>query len=173
MPGEVIDTNVLRVASVLESTEAIETPVTDKDVLHRVFEWLKDFRQDRDRRLVMDHPERTIWKEYDRNLPRESYGRRVMVDKFTTGSVEFVSLTYWSNGSERVAHLPDPKLDDHFHDLGDRKMIAAAYGASAPIVNATDGDWSEPHTAAGLRALGIEVIQLLTEPERRALRKRP
>lgn len=172
MRSEVIDTNVLRVASVLESARVVETPVTDAGVLRRVYEWVKLFREDRNRGLVMDLPERTIQEEYRRNLPKESYGRRVIIDKFTTGSVEFVRLTYWSNGGERVAHLPDPKLDDNFHDLGDRKMVAAAHAAGAPIVNATDGDWTEPLVEAGLRELGIEVIQLLNERERRALRER-
>ena len=78
----------------------------------------------------MDAREQTIRKEYERNLPKESYGRRVMIDKFTTGSIDFVHLTYWSNGEERVAHLPEPRLDRNFHDLGDRKLVAAAYQAS-------------------------------------------
>lgn len=172
MPGEVIDTNVLRVASVLESVEVIDTPVTDKEILHRVYEWVKAFHQDRNRWLVMDAPEQTIRKEYNRNLPKESYGRRVLIDKFTTNSIELAHLTYWSNGAERVAQLPDSRLDGNFHDLGDRKLVAAAHQAGAPIVNATDGDWTEPLIEAGLRELGIEVIQLLDEPERRALRTR-
>jgi hypothetical protein len=170
--GEVIDTNVLRVASVQESAKAIETPVTDPVILRRVYEWVKAFREDRGRRLVMDAPEQTIRKEYDRNLPKESYGRRVMLEKFSTNSIELAHLTYWSNGTERVAHLPDSRLDDNFHDLGDRKLVAAAHQAGAPIVNATDGDWTEPLVEAGLRELGIVVIQLLREPERRALRRR-
>lgn len=173
MPGEVIDTNVLRVASVLESGNRIETPVTDIGVLRRVFEWLKGFRENRHRSLVMDGPEQTIRKEYDRNLPPESYGRRVMIDKFSTGSIEYVQLTYWNNGAERVAHLPDPRFDHNFHDLGDRKLVAAAHLAGAPIVNATDRDWTEPLVSAGLEELGVEVIQLLNEQERQALRERP
>jgi hypothetical protein len=172
VPGEVVDTNVLRVASVRGAAGGIETPVTDPGVLRRVYEWVKIFREDRSRRLVMDTPEQTIRKEYARNLPKESYGRRVMIDKFTTGSIEFVQLTYWSNGAERVAHLPDPRLDGNFHDLGDRKIVAAAHCAGAPIINATDGDWTELLVEAGLRELGIEVVQLLSEQERRALRKR-
>lgn len=172
MPSEVVDTNVLRVASVLGSA-AIDTPVTDRAVLQRVYEWVKGFRDDRRRRLVMDAPEQTIRVEYTRNLPKESYGRRVMIDKFTTGSVDYVQMTYWSNGTERVAHLPDAALDANFHDLGDRKMVTAAHGAGAPIVNATDGDWTEPDVQAGLQQLGIEVIQLLNEQERQVLRERP
>lgn len=171
MSGEVIDTNVLRVASAQESGR-IETPVTDQAVLHRVYEWVKDFHKDRNRKLVMDLHQ-TIREEYSRKLPKESYGRRVMIDKFTTNSVHYVQLTYWNNGAERVAHLPDPKLDGNFHDLGDRKIVAAAHQAGAPIVNATDGDWTEPLVEAGLRELGIEVIQLLSEQERRALKQRP
>lgn len=173
MGGEVVDTNVLRVSSVLESPEPIETPVTDPVVLQRVYEWVKAFRNDRRRRLVMDIPGETIRREYTRNLPERSYGHRTLIDKFKTGAVEYVPLTYWNNGNERVAHLPDPSLDAYFHDLGDRKMVAAAHGAGAPIVNATDGDWTEPQVAAGLARLGVRVVQLLTEDERRAIRERP
>lgn len=172
MPGEVIDTNVLRVASVLESAGVLETPVTDTDVLRRVYEWVKVFRQDHDRRLVMDRLEKEIQAEYKRNLPKESYGWRVVIDKFTKSSVEFADLTYWNNGAERVAHLPDPRLDPNFHDLSDRKMVAAAYFAGAPIVNATDGDWTKPLVEAGLHELGIEVVQLLSEQERQAIHQR-
>lgn len=171
MRGEVIDTNVLRVASAQESWR-IETPVTDLGVLRRVYEWVKEFHGDRNRKLVLDL-QRTIPEEYYRNLPKESYGRRVISEKFLTTSIEFVQLTYWNNGVERVAHLPDPKLDSNFHDLGDRKLVTAAHQAGAPIVNATDGDWTEPLVEAGLRELGIELIQLLSEQERRALKQRP
>lgn len=171
MPGEVIDTNVLLVASAHHSV-SIETPVMDRNVVRRVFEWIKSFREDRNRKLVLDLRQ-TIQEEYYRNLPKESYGRRMVIEKFNTTSVEIVQLTYWRNGAEQVAHLPDPKLDANFHDLGDRKLVAAAHQADAPIVNATDGDWTEPRVEAGLRELGIQVVQLLSEQERRALKQRP
>lgn len=173
MPAEVIDTNVLCVASALESSATVQTPVKDPTVLRRVHEWVVAFRNDRNRRLVMDVPEQTIRTEYQRNLPNESYGRRVFIHKFTTGAVEYVPLTYWRNGSEFVANLPDPSYDRNFHDLGDRNLVASAHGSGAPIVNAADSDWTEPDVQAGLNALGVRVVQLLTDDERRALRTRP
>lgn len=169
---EVIDTNVLRVASSMDLGEAVETPVTDAAVVERVHNWVKEFRRNRDRHLVLDRPGGAIRSEYQRNLPEESYGRRVFIDKFTKGAVHFVELTYWSNGAERVADLPDPALEKNFHDLGDRVFVAAAFAASAPIINAVDSDWTEPAVEAGLKALGIEVVQLLSSQERRSLRRR-
>lgn len=173
MPAEVIDTNVLCVASALESPATMQTPVEDPAVLRRVHDWVRSFRNDRSRHLVMDGPDQTIRAEYQRNLPNESYGRRVFIHKFTTGAVEYVPLTYWRNGDELVANLPDPGYDQNFHDLGDRKLVASAHGSGAPIVNATDSDWTEPTVQAGLVSLGIRVIQLLTDEERQALRTRP
>lgn len=172
MANEVVDTNVLRIASAHEFPERIAIPVKDDAVIARVHRWLREFHGDDGRRLVLDAPRQTIREEYHNNLPKESYGRRVIVEKFSRNAVEIVGLTYWNNGFEHVADLPDPALDRHFHDLGDRKLVAAAYVADAPIVNASDGDWTEPATAEGLKALGIEVVQLLSEEERRACRER-
>ncbi len=173
MSAEVIDTNVLCVASALESPATMRTPVEDPDAIRRVYDWVRSFRNDRSRCLVMDVPEQTIRTEYQRNLANESYGRRVFIHKFTTGAVEYVPLTYWRNGDELVADLPDPKYEANFHDLGDRKLVAVAHGSDAPIVNATDSDWTEPAVQAGLDSLGIRVVQLLTDEERQTLRTRP
>ena len=121
---------------------------------------------------MMDFPKRTILKEYKDNLRHEHFGRRVVQHKFDTGRMKIVDLTYWSNGDELVADLPEHCVDN-FHDLGDRKMVAAAAAANAPIVNATDSDWTEAAVISGLDKLGVSIKQLLTEAERRACKERP
>lgn len=173
MPSEVVDTNVLFVASAAQSLDGTPvTPTSDPVVMLTVLQWLRAFRTDSTRTLVMDLPEQTILLEYRNKLRHDHYGRQVVQHKFDTGALEWVELTYWSNGNERVAHLPDSDLNQHFHDLGDRKIVAAASVASAPIVNATDGDWEEPDVVAGLARLGIEVIQLLSPEQRLACKTR-
>jgi len=173
MSGEVIDTNVLVVATAAEQGwKQPRVPTNDQEVIQRVFEWVETFRKNKDRHLVMDFPKRTILKEYKDNLRHEHFGRRVVQHNFDTGRMKIVDLTYWSNGDELVADLPKHCVDN-FHDLGDRKMVAAAAAANAPIVNATDSDWTETAVISGLDKLGVSIKQLLTEAERRACKERP
>lgn len=173
MPSEVVDTNVLVIATAAEQGwTRPRVPTEDIAVQQRVFQWLREFRLDVDRLLVMDLPERTILLEYKSNLSSDHFGRRVIQHKFDTGALCVVGLTYWNNGEELVADLPDQEADQYFHDLGDRKMVAAAFFADAPIVNATDGDWTEEAVVAGLELLGVKIVQILTEDERRACKER-
>lgn len=174
MSGHVVDTNVLVVATAAElAWTRPRIPTNDPAVIQRVFEWVVAFRMDAERQLVMDFPSKTILLEYKNNLPDfQCFGRRVVQHKFDTGALSIVDLDYWMNGNEAVAVLPTG-TDRYFHDLGDRKMVAAAYEAATPIVNATDGDWTEPDVVAGLRVLGVTVVQLLDADERRACRERP
>lgn len=69
-----------------------------------------------------------------------------------------------------MAHLPS-EVVDLVHDLGDRKIVAAAFNAAAPIVNAADSDWSDPRVQVALSQLGVTVIQLLTPSELLAIRE--
>jgi hypothetical protein len=172
MPGEVVDTNVLVLASALEEGwSRPRVPTSDLLVFKRVFDWLSAFRVDGDRPLVMDLPQRTIWGEYARNVAPEHYGMRVVQAKWDAGCLHIVTLQFESNGAELVALLPD-EVAAGIHDLGDRKMVAAAFEASAPIVNAADSDWEHPHVSAALALLGVEVVQLLTREQRAACKPR-
>jgi hypothetical protein len=169
MPSEVIDTNVLVVGTAAEEGwTRPRVPTSDVAVHQRVYRWLNDFRDDRSRLLVMDFQRKTILEEYQRNLPRsEHYGRRIVQHKFDTGCIHPVDFDYWANGTEWVAELPT-EVTELFHDLGDRKMVAAAFNAGATLVNATDGDWTEAAPVRGLELLGITLVQLLTAAERAA-----
>lgn len=172
MPGEVVDTNVLVLASALEEGwSRPRVPTSDLRVFQRAFEWLSAFRADGERPLVMDLPQRTIWGEYARNVAPEHYGMRVVQAKWDAGCLQIVQLQFEANGAELVAVLP-PEVAEGIHDLGDRKMVAAAFEASAPIVNAADSDWEHPTVSAALALLGVEVVQLLTREQREGCKPR-
>ena len=171
MPNEVNDTNVLMLGTAAEAGwSRPRVPIDEPAVLQRVHRWLTEFRQDPTRLLVIDFAEKTILVEYFRagNMPtRDLYGRRIVQHKFDTGAIRDVDLTYWYNGSEAVADLP-PEIADLVHDLGDRKLIAAAMNSGANIFNATDSDWTEPNVCRALELAGVRVVQLLSEAELRA-----
>jgi hypothetical protein len=172
MPGEVIDTNVLVLASALEQGwSRPRVPTSDVRVFCTVHEWLRTFRSAEARSLVMDLPKRTIWVEYARNLAPDDYGMKVVQSKWDAGLIEVVQLQFESNGEEAVAVLP-AEAAAGIHDLGDRKMVAAAFFATAPIVNAADSDWEHPGVVAALEMMGVQVVQLLTPEQRKACKAR-
>jgi hypothetical protein len=172
MPGEVVDTNVLHLATAETlGWQRPRVPVDDPAVLRRVHDWLTTFRKDEQRLLVMDLPEQTIFREYRNKLEDSHYGRRVVQAKIDQGAIYYVTLQYWKNGDELVAELPD-EVVEFFHDVGDRKIVAAAWYGDAAIVNAADGDWDDAVVAEGLRRLGVRVKQLLDPEERAAISSR-
>ncbi len=168
VPSEVIDTNVLTIASAVDAGWVHpRIPLAERRLVLAVLRWVMKFRDSRDRHLVMDYAQ-TILAEYKspRNMPEHGlYGRQVVQHKFDTGAIHFVELTYWNNGSERVACLPE-EVEVLIHDLGDRKMVAAAYEAGAILVNACDSDWTNPEEVEALELLGISLVQVLTDEER-------
>ena len=170
MAAEVIDSNELTIATAYpQGWSHPDIPLRDASLVKKVFDWVREFREDTTRLLVVDFPEQTIMKEYrsPRNLPKhEYYGRQVIQHKFDTGAICPVQLEYWNNGDEKVAVVPE-QVVDLLHDLGDRSKVAAAFEADAPIVNACDSDWAQPNEQQALQMLGIELIQILTDVERR------
>lgn len=168
MTREVVDTNVLTIASApMANWVHPRVPLSELALIHKVFEWVKQFREDADRHLVMDVGQ-TILEEYQArgNMPEFChYGRQVVQHKFSTGATHWVELTYQNNGDERVACLP-ADVEALVHDLGDRKMIAAAAAAQAPIVNACDSDWSNDNEQRALERMGVQLVQVLTDDER-------
>lgn len=169
MSSEVIDTNVLTIASAPAAGWVHpRIPLAELALIQRVFKWVKAFREDASRHMVMDRGQ-TILEEYKSrgNMPEFGhYGRRVVQHKISTGKVTWVDLEYWNNGDERVAKLPED-VEALVHDLGDRKMIGAAAAAQAPIVNACDSDWSDKKEQRALGMMGVEVVQVLTDDERK------
>lgn len=174
MSVEVIDTNVLTIATGLQQGwSRPRIPLSDLKLIQKVHNWVKDFRSDPTRHLVMDG-EQTILKEYSGpgNMPAfQHYGREVVAHKYSTGAVEWVLLNYVDHGFERVACLP-ANVEPLVHDLGDRKMIAAAAAAKTHIVNACDGDWEKDDEQRALAMMGVSVVQILSPVERSACRQR-
>jgi len=174
MSCEVVDTNVLTVASApLAGWGPPRIPLSDQRLVQKVFEWTRTFREDSSRHLVMDY-EQTILAEYKNRgtMPEFNlYGRQVVQHKISTGATCWVALEYQDNGSERVARLP-AEVEELLHDLGDRKMLAAAVAANAPIVNAVESDWTDEKEQRALEILGVTVVQLLTDEERATARER-
>lgn len=168
MSREVIDTNVLTIASAPAAGWVHpRIPLAELRLIDKVFRWVKAFRDDPTRHIVLDLGG-TIDAEYKspQNMPEfMMYGRQVIAHKFQTCAVHMVELEYWNNGDERVARLP-PEIEALIHDLGDRKMIAAACTAGATLVNACDSDWTAPGESEALALLGIELTQILTDDER-------
>ena len=166
MNSEVVDTNVLTIGSApMDGWVHPRIPLAERALIQKVFAWVRAFREDASRHLVMDQ-EQTILKEYKSrgNMPDFGhYGQRVVQHKFSTGAVTWVDLEYWNNANERVARLP-MEVEALVHDLGDRKRIAAA--AQAPIVNACDSDWSHPKEQRALERMGVEVVQISSDDER-------
>ena len=164
----VVDTNVLTIASApLAGWVHPRVPLTELELIHKVFAWVRAFRDDREQLLVMDQS-KAILEEYSSrgNMPEfQHYGRQVVQHKFSTGATHWVDLEYDENGFERVAVLPDD-VEALVHDLGDRKMIAAAAAATAPIVNACDSDWTNDNEVEALARIGVTVVQILTAEER-------
>ncbi|NOY26914.1 MAG: hypothetical protein GXP62_13670 [Oligoflexia bacterium] len=174
MSNEVIDTNVLTIASApQQGWMHPRIPLREMGLVLKVLEWVEVFRAASDRCLVLDTGG-TILDEYSSraNMPGFlSYGRQVVQHKFQTNAVTFVSLSYWNNGVERVAVLPE-EVEVLLHDLGDRKMVAAAFQAEAALVNACDSDWEHPNETRALALLGITLQQILTDEERACCRDR-
>jgi hypothetical protein len=174
MSSEVIDTNVLTIASApFAQWVHPRIPLADLRLVQKVLNWVRAFREDSDRHLVMDHG-RSILDEYESrgNMPEFlHYGRQVVHHKMTTNSTAWVTLEYRDNGSEKVACLP-PEVEALIHDLGDCKMIAAASCADAPIVNACDSDWTNENEQRALDLMGVSVTQILTADERAQCRER-
>jgi hypothetical protein len=169
-----LDTNVLTIASALDAQWVHpRIPLAELQLIKKVFDWVRAFRDDPARMMILDRSE-AILEEYKspRNMPDyRLYGRQVVAHKFASGAVRFVDLKYWLNGNEKVAVLP-PEIEALVHDLGDRKMLAAAHAASACLVNACDSDWENPNEQQALAALNIQLVQILTPNERAACKSR-
>lgn len=133
MSAEVLDSNVLTIASAPGAGWVHpRIPLRERELIFKVFKWVQAFHNNRTRHLVLDGGG-TIFEEYRSagNMPRaDLYGRRVVQAKWDRGEIQWVQLEYWLNGSERVAELPQ-EVAALIHDLGDRKMVAAAYEAGA------------------------------------------
>lgn len=154
MADHVVDTNVLIVASAADPASPFKDTHVPTSERRIVYAWLKDFRADDGRRLIMDRA-RGILREYRKKLTTQDYGMIVAMEKLRTAA--FVPVKYdgeYAVVPERLARF----------DNSDKKLVAAhlahrAEGGQSTIVNACDTDWHEHEEA--LSAEGVIVEQLL------------
>ena len=115
---------------------------------------------------------RTILDEYKDNLNfrgepgvGDSFFKHVYNHQYTEDYVRRVPITGIDDDKRGFEELPMNNLDP-----SDRKFLAAAVVAQAPILNATESDWDEQQKL--LNRLSIEVKQLcphvIARPRNRA-----
>ncbi len=161
----VVDTNVLIVATraVLGkpprqmARRGEDVPVKDDADLQAVFEWLQGIRHSSDEKVVIDPPYDLIKSEYGKKLDKDEYGRMVIAEKLSKGQCRFVEIERDGNGHAVIQHAAAEEV----FDREDRKMVAAAMEAQAPIANACDTDWCELEARGALGRLGVSVHHLI------------
>lgn len=133
--GVVVDTNVAIVANGRDTHADDECQLTCVNALAEIYD---------NRPVVLDHGD-LIMDEYAKYLHRsgepgagDAFYKYLCLHSHTPGYVHRVSLTPIQDERRGFAELPANNLDP-----GDRKFLAVAFVAKAPIMNATDSDWHE------------------------------
>ncbi|MCC6646469.1 MAG: hypothetical protein IT374_12970 [Polyangiaceae bacterium] len=170
MADWVVDTNVLLVATRAQlgrppralAQRGEDVPVTGAAELEAVHAWVKELRRSPDH-LVLDVPHKLLQGEYANKLDKSEYGRMVVAEKLSRGQCRFVDVATDADGHGVISH----EAGGEVFDLADRKMVAAALAADAPLVNACDTDWCDLEARGTLDRLGVRVQHLL-EPWCRA-----
>lgn len=164
----VIDTNVLLVATqaVLGRSprylEPSGVPVKELETQELVYKWLETVNNSRETTVVLDRTHGTILREYKNNLHESEYGRMVIVNKISRNECRWVDVEVECVGNKAIGLIPHPDAEQVF-DASDRKMVAAAMAARAPIANACDTDWFELKAAGVLEKLGVKVHEVIEE----------
>lgn len=162
----VVDTNVLLVATRAHLGEpprklkrrGEDVPVKDAANLEAVFNWLASLNSSSDA-LVLDMPYDRIRDEYANKLEKDEYGRMVVANKLSRGQCHFSEVEYDHNDHALIPH----EQGVHVSDTSDRKMVAAAMDARAPIANACDTDWCDLEHDGVLEKLGVEVHHVIED----------
>jgi len=160
---QVVDTNVLLVASAAHPFSPFDDTHVPRDQQLQVFEWLDAFRLDPARRLVLDDLFE-IYEEYRHKLTEQDFGLLVVHEKMQ--ALRQVTIAWDPDGRAVV-----PEAFAAF-DPSDRKFLAAALTdpGSIAIVNASDTDWFE--IEAALAEAGVTVVHLLEAWLRQGLAQR-
>lgn len=155
-PGDhVLDTNVLLVASASDPSSPFKDSAHVPPAEQRaVLEWLREFRRDRARHLVLDS-QQEVMREYKNKLKKNDYGYQVFIEKLQTARFHRIELD--EDGSAR---LPEP-LQTEVKDRSDRKFVAVvlADDRESSLVNACDTDWYD--CEAALMQAGVNVEQII------------
>lgn len=153
MADYLVDTNVLIVGSAAIEPRYEDVKI-EEDEVEQVFQWLMEFRDDPEHKLVMDD----VWKiyeEYNHKLNGQHFGLQVIHHKMQS-CMRIEPVRYDEDGYGIVP----PALAAV--DNSDKKFVAAALNdpQHIQIVNATDSDWRQH--AEALEGHGVSVLELLS-----------
>lgn len=155
----VVDTNVLIAASAADPTNPEDIDATPEEPEWRriVWEWLNGFDSCTSK-LVLDGDGK-IYDEYCNKLGYQSYGRQVVIHKWSTICYEQVQVAYDGDGDAVLPTALAPVIHDH----ADRKMVAAALASLAAfgegcVAFAGDTDWHDWEDALTQRGVLLEPI---------------
>lgn len=153
MVDHVVDTNVLLVASAAIEPRYPDVPA-DSDEIEDVYDWLREFRDDSCRQMVLDEFFKIV-EEYQNKLTWQHFGLLVVQKKLEQSCFRQVPVSYDENGHGVVP----PALAAI--DNSDKKFVAAALNdpSGIHIVNATDSDWRQHREV--LQQHGVQVLELL------------
>jgi len=158
----VVDTNVLLVASARHRDPPYEDSDIPGELQQDVLDWLMKFREDDQRRMVLDQSFK-IWDEYHNKMTRgKDLGSLVVAEKLARSAFDTVDISYDKDGSGCLPKV----LESVVHDRDDRKLVAVAIGYKAKggqcsIVTASDTDWYDWEESLGMA--GVTVQQLIDE----------
>jgi hypothetical protein len=162
----VVDTNVLIAASAADPRHPSDVDATPDDpaLREQVWAWLHAFECSPSH-LVLDLAN-GIYDEYCHKLGFNDYGIQVVLHKWSTAAVDYVTIAYDEHGH---GILP-PELAQVVHDEADKKMVAAALAArqqygEACIAFAGDTDWHDWEPT--LQAHGLLLEPIIEEWSRR------
>jgi len=165
----VIDTNILIVATTAQLGHPPEimlrkgnkVPVEAAEDLEAVFSWLEAINRDKEALIVLDQPYGLIEEEYSHNIKKHEYGRMVIANKLSQGLYRRVDVEVDNDGIATILHDAAEKNPNIVKDPADRRMVAAAVEAGAPIANACDTDWLDLLADGTLETLGIRVHHVI------------
>ncbi len=121
---------------------------------------IKAIRDVRSHGTVVLDDQDLIFEEYRKNLNfkgepgvGDAFFKHVFDHMYSQSRVSLVRITCVNDGQQGFAELPRNTLDPD-----DRKFLAVAIVANAPILNATDSDWRQQ--SALLHSLSVTAKQL-------------
>lgn len=154
MADHVVDSNVLIVGSAVLDPRYPDVHL-DADEIERVFAWLVAFRDDSDRKLVLDDLFK-IFEEYNNKLNAQHFGLQVVHYKLEQEYLRQERVEYDEHG---YAIIPDALAAI---DPSDKKFVAAALNDpdSITIINAADGDWAQHKELLDAHRIVVEELVL-------------
>lgn len=166
-----IDTNVLLVASAYPVIENADIPSLSTNDVEKVFNWMATFERSEEFVILS----RTIDSEYRNKLDYQDYGFAVIQDKVSKAKCDWLTLNKDFNDDAVLS----PALSSVIHDRSDRKWVAASLsafsmGVNNKIVNATDTDWLSWEQVLASHGVVVEQLLrtwLLSKKEKKAKKK--